>query len=322
MSRQSWSRRRFLGAAGVGGMAAMGGLSGCVSSGGNGASSDGSHPSGSWIPRRGAFPHEGSINAKYLGLDDARTNESELSFEYEQYATGIVPVIDQLNSASLSDASGVTYVLPATVVHGSFDPSAMAEEMADTQFYERAGTYQEYELVTRSARIWALGSNAIVRGVPDRANAETVIDTFRGETDRAVSTDDDFSAMLDTLGNGTSIRVQSFDSPRDLSAPLPNETHAIGESLAVEGDRTSFTLVARLDSVPGDETVTTVRRALEDYRVDSVSVETDGREVTATTAFDTSELDRYLLGLPRRFTTTFPLPSDATRSGRDSGRNT
>jgi len=170
-----------------------------------------------------------------------------------------------------------------TVIEGDFSESDIVEGFQEGS-PEQGGQYNGYRFYQVDNNEFAAQDGTFVVG-PDRNGLEELIDTAEGENDRLVDENDDFSLLVDELGDGDAV-TGSLQSGDDF------DRVARGVRFDFQEDESD----ARLVAVFSDESTVdedAVREELEgDGSVSDISVSTDGRVVVASASFDTAEFNR------------------------------
>lgn len=291
-----------MGAAGFGGVAALGGLSGCTSDSSESGSGE-SIPTTNWLAARDTWRDDGpyasdSLGLRYTNYDQIRAHLDELPSGQEVFkVTEFMEGVTESPIAGISSLNG-----NHELYHGSFDVDAVVSGL-EREGLEHVGSYREYELA-KSNIYFAIGEDAIVQAVT-REDIENLIDTSQGDFDRGVETDDGLATVLNTLGDSTGLLAASWERPA-RSETFPDGRLAFGHGTTLHGEQTTFTYTSFFDHTPSESEQSRFRDVFSPYEFSDISVTSRGQLLKATITYDTASVDRTF---PYTFSMTrIPLP--------------
>lgn len=202
-----------------------------------------------------------------------------------------------LNAGTLSS-------LEFTVVVGGYEVDEVeAAITSDSDFdLEEAGSLHGFTLyqADEGNDPVAVSEDAVVIS-EHRTMMDPAIEAWAGERERYADVSDPFGTVVDALGDGTSIKAQTYDpDDHQLEEYVPGAI-ASGSRLRVDGDTTEYSGALVFEDSPSVETVRNRLGETEYFAsVRDVDVRTEGRTAVVSGTMDTDSLGRtypYLGGI-------------------------
>jgi len=260
----------------------------------------------SWVPAA-----QGRIESvRYWDISSLRANRAFLPFELSE--TDFEQDLNLFNTEDIEwEITSMADFLQGGMYFGSFEAAKIADHMdQEWSWASRRGTYEGYHIVGKDDYRWAIGNDAVIRENLENT-LETIIDTKQGETTRAVEATTGFARLVDEIGTGSGIYVESLG--QSFQDTTPSGLRGGGSNVTVEGRSTSFTIAYLLDHEPSDEDVSAVRDEVERYAVTGVSTSVGDQLVTVSGRFDTADLSFSHLYGEYSLQRELPLPGGPSR---------
>lgn len=161
------------------------------------------------------------------------------------------------------------------VATGDFDVSEVSTELASEGYVEGDGG-EEYRLFQKDRATVALGEETCVRSALGTEAVREVVEVPQGEATAAVDADEDFSVLVDALGDGTFVT----GALNDVGGPEVARGKSVDVERGSETAQVTFVRVYRTADVAFNSTETVNETARKTVR--GPVAETDGRSVRVT----------------------------------------